>query len=703
MASPPDAMRGSRRALDALCVADAAAPPRLLSGRRALRGGGRGRWALLGRWLLVAAGLALLVACEADEVPAAEVVDAEPPLDAAPPDVAPPPDAGVPMGPCAAATPFARGDDGAWLAAEHTGQDAYQSRCGGSGGDDALLVFTAPQAGRWRFHVTSAEFDPILSARSDCVLAASERTCNDDIGWPRARSAAVQLDLAVDEVVYLVVDAYAGPDAPDAPDAVGGAFAVEAVRVTAQPPEAPCDPLGLADGCRAGYQCAADHPGLLGGPGTCRADTAPRWAGDPEVRLDGRDLTVRGAGTDAGGDVVALQLQLLGEDGTPLSLGRGGAEIAEVVLDVVGQTRFDVAVRASLPSAIAGVVRVKVWLVDARGHACAPYEGEPLALPVGGPGAPCDLDRLTDRCQDATACLDDGGMGRCLAVHAPELERATLHRAPDGLALGLWARGTDADADLRGAWIGVTDDHGRLVAEAVRAFDDVQSGPGGVFEATLSFATQPELQFADALVVLFDAEGLQTDTYRVAVRAPEPVAAEAACDPLGARTTCPEALACVPPIALSGGPSPAEGPHCAEPPSACAEDQVVAEAVGDGAGGYEAVFDLWGASAGIAASCGGGVAQVVVPFTAPADGWWSFALDGEGPLADPVLSLRRHCALAAAFSELACNDDRATGDRQSRVSLRLVAGETVYAVADGYQGADGWWAGAARLHIRPAR
>jgi hypothetical protein len=604
------------------------------------------------------------------------------------------------MGPGAAAVPLQRGDEGVWILAGETTADDHQSRCGGRGGDDALLVFTAPQAGRWRFHVTSAHFDPMLSARGDCVLAASERACNDDIGWPRARSAAVQLDLSADETVYLVVDAYAGPDGPEA---VGGAFEMEAQLVPLQPPEAPCDPLGLADGCRAGHVCAADHPGLLGGPGTCRPDTAPRWVNDPVVRLDGAALTLRGQGADLGGDVVALQLQLLDAEGEALPLGRSDVDVAEVPLDVAGETEFELNLRGDLPEGVAGVAQVKVWLVDARGHACAPFIGAPLALPLAALDAACDAERLADRCPEGTACLGESGESRCRSITPPVLSQARLHRAPGGEALGLWAQGTDLDQDLLGAWIGVTDEHGRLVAEAVRLFDAVAWGAEGAFEAQLSFATQPELQYADALVVLFDAEGLQTEPLRLAVDAPESAEAEAACDVLGALTACPEALACVPPIERAEGPPPAEGPHCATPPTECDVRQGTAEIHGDGAGGFEAWFDLWDAPAGEASSCGGGVAQVVVPFTAPTEGWWSFALDGEGELADPVLSVRSHCALAAGFSELACNDDRAAGDRHSRVSLRLAAGETVYAVADGYQGAEGWWAGAARLHIRPAR
>jgi hypothetical protein len=83
-------------------------------------------------------------------------------------------------------------------------------------------------------------------------------------------------------------------------------------------------------------------------------------------------------------------------------------------------------------------------------------------------------------------------------------------------------------------------------------------------------------------------------------------------------------------------------------------------------------------------SCGGmGGNDHVVLFTAPADGGYIF--DTFGSDYDTKLALFADCDV---MSEIDCNDD-AGGDLQSELLLDMVAGQAVFVVIDGFDGATG--------------
>jgi hypothetical protein len=80
----------------------------------------------------------------------------------------------------------------------------------------------------------------------------------------------------------------------------------------------------------------------------------------------------------------------------------------------------------------------------------------------------------------------------------------------------------------------------------------------------------------------------------------------------------------------------------------------------------------------VAAGCGAaGGPDAAYPFTAPEDG--SYRFDTPGSSFDTILHV--HAGVCVA-PEIACNDD--SGGLQSRVTVSLVADQTVSVVVDGF-------------------
>lgn len=627
---------------------------------------------MLGVWLACAG-------CEGGAASADPLRDAMV-LDAAPPDAwvdadVVPPDAAVSL--CGAPDPLLLDGD-RWVFEGDISGDDYACSCGGAGGADRMLQFTAPIDGRWRFHVIAA-FDPVLSARADCVLSASEHACNDDVAFPRRQDAAVQVRLDAGETVYLVVDAYDRRESQR-----GSAFRLEAQRVATVGPGQTCDPLGLTDGCALGTACVGDHVGLIGGPGTCRTDAAPE-IDDLWLHRDGPRVRLRIDGRDATADAETVRLQLY-QGEARLQLGHEGEDTWVLSTELLGQTQFTTVHHAPLLLGNEAADAVEVWLEDARGHQSVRRRVALLEAPVVAEGARCDADRVRDRCVEGTACRAE----RCKPTAAPTVELASVFWSDAGPAFGLEVIGDDADGDVLGVVVAVFDQRGVPVGEANRRFDAVESRPDGGYRAVLSFAANPDLHFAEAALIVVDAEGQESAPTWVSVQGPAPVEAGAACDPVGARTTCPAELRCV------GAAQPA----CAVPVVDCPADFAMAALDPEGEDRWIAAFDLWHQPDRGAASCGGGVGQVHVRFVPPVAGTYEAVATSAEPEADPVLSARAFCADAAPWSERACNDDRAAGERTAALRLRLGAQEPVWLVVDGYRGPEGWWAGAGTITVR---
>jgi Cys-rich repeat protein len=116
------------------------------------------------------------------------------------------------------------------------------------------------------------------------------------------------------------------------------------------------------------------------------------------------------------------------------------------------------------------------------------------------------------------------------------------------------------------------------------------------------------------------------------------------------------------------------------PPGACPAGTLLLDAAVDGVsnGGMLQVTGSVPAAGLTQGTCGGAGAELVVRFTAAADGMYTFTTDGSP--ADTVLYLREACADAAA--ELGCNDDVGGGPLTSLVTVALTAGQTVFAYVD---------------------
>jgi hypothetical protein len=104
------------------------------------------------------------------------------------------------------------------IAGDTTGATSHTAGTCGGGSGDAVFTFTAPEAGTYTFATASedAEADTVIFVRSACgagpEFAGFELACNDD---PEAGNtlAAVTLDLAAAETVYVFVDGYLGAEA----------------------------------------------------------------------------------------------------------------------------------------------------------------------------------------------------------------------------------------------------------------------------------------------------------------------------------------------------------------------------------------------------------------------------------------------------------------------------------------------------------
>lgn len=89
--------------------------------------------------------------------------------------------------------------------------DVIQS-CGGGGGDDALITFTAPANDTYRFDTLGTGFDTTLSIIDMC--GGGELVCNDDVVPGMVLTSEVDLVLTKGQSVIVVVDSYDGQTGP---------------------------------------------------------------------------------------------------------------------------------------------------------------------------------------------------------------------------------------------------------------------------------------------------------------------------------------------------------------------------------------------------------------------------------------------------------------------------------------------------------
>lgn len=89
-----------------------------------------------------------------------------------------------------------------------TGEDDdLDPTCGGMGGNDHVIRFTAPADGAYIFDTAGSDYDTTLALFAACD-AGSEIICNDDS--PETPQSELQLDMTAGQTVYVVIDGFSG-------------------------------------------------------------------------------------------------------------------------------------------------------------------------------------------------------------------------------------------------------------------------------------------------------------------------------------------------------------------------------------------------------------------------------------------------------------------------------------------------------------
>ncbi|HEY8379780.1 MAG TPA: hypothetical protein VIK91_24990 [Nannocystis sp.] len=83
--------------------------------------------------------------------------------------------------------------------------DAFSLSCGGIGGSDLALLWTAPFSGRFVFDTSGSNFDSLLGLLAGACFGP-EIACDDDSG--SALNARVEAELAAGQTVTIVVDSF---------------------------------------------------------------------------------------------------------------------------------------------------------------------------------------------------------------------------------------------------------------------------------------------------------------------------------------------------------------------------------------------------------------------------------------------------------------------------------------------------------------
>ena len=86
--------------------------------------------------------------------------------------------------------------------------------------------------------------------------------------------------------------------------------------------------------------------------------------------------------------------------------------------------------------------------------------------------------------------------------------------------------------------------------------------------------------------------------------------------------------------------------------------------------------------------CGGGGPADIYSFVAPSTGSFQFSAEAQVSGVDLLMYARSDCLGVNEGSELACNDNIATTNRDSAFTLSLTQGEVIYLVIDSYSGSN---------------
>jgi hypothetical protein len=260
--------------------------------------------------------------------------------------------------------------------------------------------------------------------------------------------------------------------------------------------------------------------------------------------------------------------------------------------------------------------------------------------------------------------------------------------------MGFEVEGLDTDEDVRSMDLELLDDEGDVVADGRLEFQTVVYDEEGYWGG-ISFRLARDFGAASLTVQAIDDEGLRSEVFAVPTwRMPQEIDAGDICDPLRARNTCGGAEIC------HGGEDGT--PICGSPAPTCPEEWTVNEIVLDDGDEWRVDGDLTGGPNVTSGSCGGGVAQSIYAFTAPAAGTYSFLASSSAGGADTVIYARSHCGVGGDYpdAELGCSDNHGRVTALGLVRLTLDADQIVYLFVDGASRDDSTWSGPYTLVVR---
>ncbi|MBV71018.1 MAG: hypothetical protein CMH52_06660 [Myxococcales bacterium] len=565
-----------------------------------------------------------------------------------------------------------------------------EGSCGGLGNERAFL-FTAPTAGTWLFTVDAADsmLDTVLYARSDCGDAETELSCNDDRVPGQTLLSQIQLSLAVDDTVFVLVDAFMGEGSP---------FTLSARSVPVVGENEPCDLASEANTCETGFFCRITESGSSESDGVCLPNAAPVISEVLAFRA-GDTLNIQINGSDQAGDVETGRLQLYQGDQRIILDPEENADtfIMDPISSVFGETSFAYRYRNNAFENWPQTTSVRVMLVDSQANQTEWSEVDIRDAIIVEDR--CDEFRITNACGEGSACLDPDadGVFRCSPVTAPTVRSAKGYYSSETRLIGFEIGGTDPDADVTALFIELLDESDERVASGELQFDRITHTEDR-FNGVLSFQLADDFPFTKVRVVAVDAEGLRSDSRDInALRPPRTADADDACDPVGARAVCSGDLFCF------AADATAE-PTCGEPQTSCPGDWPEPEVLSGNPNAEAWRFDgtLIGAPNYTTGSCGGGSAQMLYSFTSVDGGTYSFLVNPSVAGGDPIAYIRTHCGLGGEYPdfELSCSDNHGGFTRSALVRAEISAGQTVYLFVDGAETESGPWRGEYELIVR---
>ena len=510
--------------------------------------------------------------------------------------------------------------------------------------EDAVISFTAPETGTYRFDSTeNFGIDTVIYLQGTCGEIASELACNDDFG--DAANGEVQSEIIIDleegQTLFLVVDTFETVEGSE-----NSAFSARAEKVNATAP--------VLDSAEIAFSSQSFS------------------------------LGARVSGSDAESDVEVMGF-IFSVDGVaqePIEVPF--SDFGEIVFD---GTNFTGSIFGGLGEDFAGITSAEVYVVDALG-----LSSELLSVMVAAPtqleaDAVCDLSDGFSECAGGTQCIPDSeevSTGVCTTVFPPVVETGVAAYNAAENTIGFTVSGTDLTemgADVSGVEVTFLDANGGdLLGQAVALNVDIviDEMDSSKYSATFSGAWVDPADMVAApttlSLIVTDDLGLTSDVFTLEVGTPVMVNDGDACDINSALNVCGEDFICVETCTTSDSLD-----------NSCPADWTVTPLeLASPVNGDNSASMITSDSS----SCGGGGPADVYSFTAASAGSYSFTAFSEAEGVDMLIYARSFCSTYVPSLELACNDDIdfEAMDYNSSFDLTLAEGETAYLFVDSYAG-----------------